>query len=196
METALDWVSGIAWSAAYILAILFGCRKKTYAIPALCICLNFSWELWVVMARMMQHSPFNSGFVSQLLWLVLDIGVLLTWLCFGSQPIWKKLLLFLFAAAGMALFTFVADLWAETAFVINAIMSVVFLFRLDRQIHTSLSIAVLKCIGTFPATILNGILHKHLLILTIGGLCLLADLLYIYELWMEHRKQTNRSQKG
>ena len=183
MEVILDWISGISWTLVYALAIYHGIRKKTYCIPAVCICLNFSWELLVVAVRVLTRSPMDSGFISQLLWLALDVGVLYTWLRYASEPPWKKkIVLFLTAAAVMATATLYAGFWEESAFIINFIMSVAFLFRMDKGIFCSLLIAILKCVGTLPATILNGMLNRNLLILTIGGLCLLADLLYIHDI--------------
>lgn len=79
MEVILDWISGISWTLVYALAIYHGIKEARYCIPAVCICLNFSWELLAVMARAFTHSPLDSGFISQILWLVLDVGVLFTW---------------------------------------------------------------------------------------------------------------------
>jgi len=83
----------------------------------------------------------------------------------------------------MALVTLVVGLWEEAAFTINLIMSAAFLFQIDKRVYPSLLVAILKCMGTLPATILNGFLYRDLLILTVGGMCLIADLYYVYELW-------------
>lgn len=185
METILDWISGISWGLVYLVALCIGIRKKTYCIPAGCICLNFSWEVWVVVVRIVQHSSLNSGFISQILWLILDIGVLYTWIRFANGSVLRKVWLIIGALILMSMATLVFGFWAETAFVINLIMSVFFLFQIDKQMHSSMLIALLKCIGTLPATILNGIIHGNYLILAIGGLCLIADVYYIYDIWKQ-----------
>lgn len=194
MEAALDWTSGIAWTLVYIVAIYIGISKKTYCIPAACICLNFNWEALVVLVRVIQRSPLNSGFISQILWLVLDIGVLFTWILHNGSRTWKKTVLFIGSAILMAISTLVFGLWAEAAFTINLIMSMAFLFRLDKQMYSSMLIAILKCIGTLPATILNGLLYDNTLILAIGGLCLIADVYYLFELLQ--RKTTLKEEIG
>ena len=184
MSTALDWINGICWSIVYLIAIVAGIRKKTYCIPAVCICLNFSWEFWVVLVRIMEQSPLSSGFVSQLLWLILDVGVLWTWMRDGQGvSIKKKWMLLIGAAALMAAVTVGAGRWLEAAFSINLIMSVAFLYQTDQQVYRSAPIAFLKCIGTFAATILNGMIDRNLFALAIGGMCLIADVCYINDLW-------------
>ena len=182
MAAALDWTSGISWTLVYAIAVYIGLRKKTYCIPGVCICLNFTWELFVVLARIQEHSPLNSGFVSQLLWLVLDVGVLYTWLRYGNGTKKKKLAMLFLCALVMAAVTLGANLWAYAAFVINLIMSVIFLFSLDKSMCPCLSIALLKCLGTSPATVLNGLIQRDLFILCVGGLCMIADLYYIFDL--------------
>lgn len=185
MEVVLDWISGISWTLVYITAICIGINKKTYCVPGISICLNISWELWVVLIRVKQRSSLDSGFVSQLLWLILDFGVLYTWIRYAKESDWKKVLLLFGAAVAMAVIELGVGLWAEAAFAINLIMSVTFLFRLDKKTFVSLPIAVLKCLGTLPATILNGVLYKDGFVLAIGGLCLIADVYYIYDIWKQ-----------
>ncbi len=188
IEEILDWSSGIAWTLTYLIAVYVGFRKKAYCIPAICICLNFSWELFVVSMRIVEKSSFNSGFVSQLLWLILDIGVLCTWLRYGIKVAFKKKLFMLCSSIlAMAVATVGLGLWDVAAFAINLIMSVSFLFRLDKRVPILLSVAILKCLGTLPATILSGVLHTNILIITVGGLCLIADLWYIYEIWVNRK---------
>ena len=83
--------------------------------------------------------------------------------------------------------------WEETAFIINLIMSVLFLFPGSRQVYPSLPIAILKCLGTLSATFLHGIVQDDFLILTIGGLCLIADICYIYEVLMDQKLHSSGS---
>lgn len=183
MAEALDWISGIAWTIVYAVAVYIGIQKKTYCIPSICICLNFNWELFAVLVRIWQHSSLNSGFISQLLWLVLDAGVLYTWICYGADAIQRKFSVLFLSAFCMAAITVGANLWAHAAFSINLIMSVAFLFGMDKRMYPSLFVALAKCVGTFSATILNGVLNRDYFILSIGGLCMIADLWYIFD-WL------------
>lgn len=188
MNAALDWISGIAWSLVYLLSIGLGVRKKTYCIPAVCICLNFSWEIWVVLIRVLGDFSIFSGSISQLLWLVLDIGVLFTWFKYEKKMTTREKYQLLFLSViAMAVACLGLGKWSESAFVINLVMSIAFLFQWDKNVYPSIGIAILKCLGTAPATVLNGISRKDFLITLIGGLCLIADIFYIFEV-MRSRK--------
>ena len=182
MNAALDWISGISWSLVYVIAIIIGIRKKALGIPAVNICLNICWESCVVIARVIGRSEFDSGFISQLLWLGLDIGLLCVFFKHANWlPVLKKLVYLGGAAISMVLCTWMLGLWAETAFAINLIMSIFFLWSNHKRVFSSLTIAVLKFVGTLSATILNGIIHQDYIIVALGGLCFIADICYIIE---------------
>lgn len=182
MNAALDWISGISWSLVYVIAIFIGIRKKALGIPAMNICLNICWESCVVIARLINRTEFGSGFVSQLLWFSLDIGLLCVFFKYANWlPILKKLAYLGGAAISMALCAWVLGLWAETAFAINLIMSVFFLWSNRKRLFSSLTIAVLKLVGTLSATILNGVIYQNYIIVALGGLCFIADICYIVE---------------
>ena len=135
----------------------------------------------MVFARSVQGAPISSGFISQILWLLCDVGVLVTWFLFATNlSVFSKCVLFGGSVIIIAVPTLALNFWAETAFIMNFIMSVSFLFRIDKQMKQSLPIAILKCIGTLSATILNGVIYHDGFILLVGGLCLIADVLFIY----------------
>ena len=182
MIAALDWCSGICWSIVYILAIVVGFRKKTYCIPWLCICLNFSWELLVVVKRYLSSSFYELGFVAQILWLLLDIVVLATWIMYDyKKTLFAKALAFVGAFVVMYCWTFCANMWEISAFVINLLMSVLFLCR-KPGVWSLKSIALLKMIGTISATVLNGWVFDSLIIVWLGGLIFIVDAYYFFGL--------------
>lgn len=43
---ALATVGDLLWLVAYVLFIRAGFRDRTYGVPFLAVCLNFTWELW------------------------------------------------------------------------------------------------------------------------------------------------------
>ncbi len=192
MIVVLDACCGLCWSIAYIAAIIIGFRNRTYCIPALSICMNFSWELLMILHRL------GSGTISffQLVWLLLDFFIILTWQLYSPKRlirVSKDLVLF----AGIFLIVFfwayIGQGWKSSVFVINLIMSVNFIVRMKRdQTHwTSNIIAVTKLLGTFSATVLNGLIYRNMLILWLGGLCLILDIYYMLLL----RKEKKRIEK-
>ena len=184
MNLALDIISGACWSLAYLAAIVQGWKKQTWCIPKLAICQNFAWEFWAVCSRLWSNSAFNTAFAVQLVWLVLDIVIWLLWLLFDRKTKWqlvKNAVLFLGVFTIMYFLAYRASLWGYMAFIINAIMSALFLYRFSCGTFewTSIFIAAMKLIGTLAATILNGMIIHSTLILWLGGLCLLMDSYYL-----------------
>lgn len=188
MEITLDWISGICWGLVYLLAIVFGLKNKTICIPSVCICLNFSWELLCVIFRLVARMPMDRGYIIHVVWALLDLGILLLWFRYSSEGAFYKKILILFGISIVMLgVTCLLGYWIEIAFAINLIMSVLFLLNIDKTGYAySLSIAVLKCVGTLSATILYGLIYKNIFALSIGGMCLIADIIYIVGL-IKHR---------
>lgn len=73
----LDAVQFACWCCVYLYAIRNGFRYKTWCIPAVSICINFSWELWSVVLRLRSGSA-NYGLMVSAVWLLLDVGVAAT----------------------------------------------------------------------------------------------------------------------
>lgn len=187
MTTLLDFACGFSWTAAYIAAIVCGYRHKTWCIPALSICMNFSWELCAVLNRVMEGSVSGLPFAIQLSWLIFDVGIFASWLLFDRKS--KKLKyrnLLLFAAVFIAVCwtTWIAEQWEFSVFLINVIMSAEFIYRLsvDDSKWTSRTIAITKLIGTLAATTLNGLIFRNLTVLWLGGICLILDGYYALRL--------------
>lgn len=192
MTTLLDFTCGFSWTAAYIAAIVRGYRHKTWCIPALSICMNFSWEFCAVLNRVMNGSVSGLPFAIQLSWLTFDIGILVSWLLFdrkGKRLKYRNLLLF--PAVFFAVFwaTWIAEQWEFSVFLINVIMSAEFIYRLsvDDAQWTSCTIAITKLIGTLAATILNGLIFWNLTVLWLGGICLILDGNYVLRLMKSYK---------
>lgn len=188
MFQVLDLINGIGWSLTYIAAIILGIKNRTWCLPSLAICQNFAWELLVVIDRMQNNAFHSMSFVIQLTWLLLDIGILLTWLCFDSQNGRKyapKIALFLSVFGLMYILAYRLSHWEIMAFWINAIMSAAFIYRkaVDSSKWTSKLISITKLIGSLAATIGNGLLQRNPFLLWIGGLCFILDLYYVLMLY-------------
>lgn len=193
MNTVLDVISGISWSLVYITAIFLGIRHKTWCIPKLAICQNFAWEFWVVFNRFKIGATQSVAYAIQLVWFLLDIVILFTWLYFDrrkDRQLSKNISLLLVVFAAMYLLAYRAEKWEFSAFLINAIMSAAFIVRASKSpgLRQSTVISIGKLIGTLAATILNGIIYWNPLLLWLGGLCFLFD---CYYLSMLHRQRMN-----
>lgn len=183
MTTTLDWFCGISWSLAYVVAVFQGFKRKTYCIPRFAVCMNFSWEFWVVISRIQTDSPLNSGFISQLLWLSLDVGVLISWLMYDKGLRRKtKLGIFVVVFGVVCLWAFIFEGWRSSVFIINLLMSIEFLGDYFRQgkCASSLLIALFKLVGTLAATVLNGLVYYTPVTLWIGGCCFILDMYYLF----------------
>lgn len=185
MALILDISCGVLWSITYIAAIVLGARNKIWCIPKVSICMNFSWELLVVIKRLLNVEVYGIGFWVQLTWCLLDLGVIATWQLFQKHTPHaqrKDMLLFISIFLFVYLTAYVGEEWGFSVFLINCFMSAEFVVRLKKEIDVrwkSQIIAVTKLCGTLAATILNGFIYWNPLILWIGGLCLILDVYYL-----------------
>lgn len=192
MITVLDIISGLCWSIVYITAIFLGVKHHTWFIPKIAICQNFAWEFWIVLYRMRMGTANDVSFVVQLVWVLLDIGVALTWLVFdqpSAQQRLKNAALFLLIATAMYLLIVEMRQWEYVSFIINVIMSILFVRRVytDSSRKTSITIAFTKMIGTLAATIIHGLILFDPFTLWLGGICLLLDSYYLSLLFKKAR---------
>lgn len=192
MTVALDFLCGLGWTVAYILAVVRGFRYKTWCIPGFSICMNFAWELSAVLERISNGSTLGLPFAMQLSWLVFDLGILATWLLYdrsSKRQLLKNILLFLTVLITVYSVARLAGHWEFSVFLINLLMSLEFLVRLEKDpsAWASRGIAVAKLVGTLAATLLNGLVYTNLAVLWMGGLCLLLDSYYICRLFVLKR---------
>ena len=189
----LDACMGICWSLVYILAIALGIQQKTWCIPAVSICLNFSWEFWVVTFRLIHGGASGLAFYTQLGWLILDIGVLLTLICYFPKKHFVFVGLVVSLMIGWVLL-FRLEWFLEFAFLDNALMSLLFIRRKlrDGTKGDSRLIGEAKLLGTLSSTVLEGVLRRNFFALYVGGICLILD---AYYLLLVTQKTERRSKK-
>ncbi|MDX6612045.1 MAG: hypothetical protein QOD75_1231 [Blastocatellia bacterium] len=216
IRLTLTVISGICWTVVYLDGIRLGFKHRSYAIPFFALALNISWEL------LYTYHGFRTAFGVQtlvnLVWLLLDIGILVTYFKFGRRYFqwsyppkaatdsdtitsstdpskwfipWSVLVLLV---AFCVEFAFTREFRVTvaagySAFLQNLLMSVLFIGMLVRRGSRegqSLTIAVSKWLGTLAPTILFGVVGDagfpsgSFLILSVGLLCSVFDLIYIW----------------
>lgn len=203
-------VSGVCWTIVYVDGIRVGFRDKSYAIPFYALALNFAWEalytyhgfringvdaqnifnaVWLAFdigilytyfrfggkdfRAFPDHPPATADGTDKLFiaWSVLGLVT-----AFAVQYAFRRE----FGVAKGA---------AYSAFPQNLIMSILFITLLAKRRSRegqSLLIAVSKWIGTLAPTILYGLIGQggfpngSFLIVTVGILCSVFDLIYIW----------------
>src|SRR5216683_1730300 len=168
-------------SLLYIHGIRLGFKHRSYAIPFYALALNFAWELLYTYYGF--QSTISVQAVVNAVWLLFDIGILITYFKFGRKYFparvpgyssasgdaagafigWSVLALL---AAFCIEFAFRKEFGVRvgagySAFLQNLLMSVLFIAMLVRRASRegqSLTIAVSKWWGTLAPTILFGII--------------------------------------
>lgn len=210
IKVLLTVISGVCWTIVYIDGIRIGFRDKSYAIPFYALALNFAWELLYTYFGFRTNgvtvqNVFNAvwfAFDAGILYTYLKYGRKYFRL-FQDQPpataggsdkyfiAWSILgLITAFAVQYAFRREFgVSKAAAYSAFPQNLIMSILFIAMLVRRRSRegqSLTIAINKWIGTLAPTILYGAIgegafsHGSFLILTVGVLCSVFDVIYIW----------------
>lgn len=194
-------LSGVCWSLVYIQIIRQGFKYKTYGMPLLALALNFTWEFTY---GFIFPSAHNAQHIVNIVWFVLDAFIVFTFFRFGVQFFPKhfskaqfiswSVLIFVTSLLLQLLFhdQFGAHAEGFFAFLQNILMSYLFITMLFKRPTTegqSLSVAILKCLGTLAATL--GVLIKVWSIgsfelpnwdrffVLLGVLCFVFDVLYI-----------------
>ena len=209
MTIFLTLLSGIGWMLVYEECIRLGFKHKTYAMPFWALALNITWEAIYSYSDIFlgAHGPLAGITVAQavvnVFWVCLDCIILYTYFKYGKkewpQKIsgklfvpWSLLILLCSAVLQLAFikeFGFV--LAAEySAFLQNLLMSVLFLhlFLSRKNMEgQSLLLAVAKWIGTLAPTILMGVIHFNIVVLTVGLFCSVFDIIYIILIWKEKK---------
>ena len=182
IKLVLTLISGICWTVVYIDGIRLGFKHRSYAIPFYALALNFAWELLYTYYGF--QSTVSMQAVVNAVWLVFDIGILITYFKFGRKYFparvpgdppanakdnasafigWSVLALM---AAFCIEFAFRKEFGVRvgagySAFLQNLLMSVLFIDMLVKRASRegqSLVIAVGKWLGTLAPTILFGII--------------------------------------
>ena len=136
-ELRVGMVGYALWLVAYVLVIRAGHRDKTYAIPLVPICLNFTWEF---MDSFVLPDPIALWKWVDRAWFLLDVAILGQLLRYGRRAqivpeiqasfyvVVVVTLLLAFFGQYSFVTTFHDTLGFIAAFAINLIMSVLFLF--------------------------------------------------------------------
>ena len=142
-----DWLmigSGLCWTITYVLILRRGFRDGTYGMPLAALAANLSWELIYAI-----HPQNRLQGAVNLVWLLLDLGLLAQLIAFGPRelPSWSraKLLAGFALAAGVAsslIWTVGVDLGDQNAgiyaaFAQNLLMSLLFLQMLHARRRSS-----------------------------------------------------------
>jgi hypothetical protein len=198
---------GTCWLIVYLLAIWYGFKYKSFAIPQYVIPLNLGWE---TLTSFVLPNPIPAWMLVNRGWLALDLVIVSQLLRYGrkQQTIPQIFRLFFPILIGEYLLgmfgqwgyidTYRDALGYEVAFVIDLVMSVLFLFQFfDRRDASNLAYAigwfklfgnvgvVVQCIFLFPEIhpFVRSFAFYHFLYVAI----LLFDLLYLVLLWYARR---------
>ncbi len=177
--TVLAGVLGcFLWIVTYVLVAIDCQRRKTYGIPLVAICMNFTWE---AMAAFVWPNPILTFHLAEYAWFAVDVVIVYYLLRFGrAQQVIPEIRdnFYLVVAATMVLAgvgqycftrTFDDPLGYILAFMINMVMSALFIFmyfaRRDAS-DTTYRVAWLKMIGTLGTCVMcfffMRIIHPHL----------------------------------
>jgi hypothetical protein len=204
-------VVGLAfWFVAYVLVVWQGFHQKTYGIPFLAICLNVTWEF---MASFIWNHPVE---IPVLMWLdragfLVDLVIVYTLLRFGRQrqviPQVQRYYYWIFAGtiplAGFGQWTFTQTYYDPLgnidAFMINLVMSVLFIFMFFARSDASgpaFVVAWAKMIGTactsimcfYWLPIIHPAMHDFALLEFLYVSIFLFDAIYVGVLWGTRRR--------
>jgi len=82
---AFTALSGVLWSASYILMATRGFKNRSYAMPIYSLCLNIAWE--TVFGFFYGPGLFNQIVFAQ--WMIIDAFLVYTTIVFGKEQ-WKR----------------------------------------------------------------------------------------------------------
>lgn len=179
LTSILVILGNVLWILAYVCFVRIGFRQRTYALPLVAVCLNFSWE---ILFTLVWKPTLEPTLYLRIVWLLLDVVIFYQLLRFGRRT--QQYLLvrrhYFFAVLGtfglalLGLFLFERDLLLTQVFLdfsgsllgllINLVMSVLFVFLfLDRGLlGLSHAGAWLKMLGTGLIAIGNVVYYTAL----------------------------------
>src|SRR5689334_4681861 len=194
IKTILALVSGVCWTLVYIEGIRLGIKDRSYAIPFYALALNLSWEL--LYSYFGFRTRIDLQTIINAVWFLFDVGIVYTYFKYGRKYFPTNFASWFLPWSILGLFT---AFWVEYAFVRqfgisaggayaaflqNLLMSVLFIAMLvsrGNKEGQNLTIAVSKWLGTLAPTIAFGMIGgPKPFILTVGLLCSVFDLIYIW----------------
>lgn len=205
IRLVLVGISGVCWSAVYIMCIRLGFSQRVCAMPLFALALNIAWEGIYAGMDFFVRGEVSAQACANAAWFLLDIAIVVTYFKFGPEecktPMERRwfvpwsVLVFVCCFVLQVLFIVVfGDVEGEkySAFLQNIIMSVCFLYLLRERGSArgqSLVIAWCKCLGTLTPTIIGG-MENNLFIVVTGIICFVFDVVYIVALhWVKAREK-------
>ena len=196
----LTLISGISWTIVYLAIINRGFRDKTYGMPLFALALNITWEF---IFSFLFGGRFSPQLVINIIWFSFDVVILYTYFRYGRKEFPKTIDQKWFVPWSVAAIAvgFVTQYFTAlefpglagsmySAFVINLIMSILFIDMLVRRNSVegqSMVIAVFKWLGTAAPTILFYLDTGSNLVLALGVAIFVFDLIYIGMLYQKFR---------
>lgn len=224
MAAWYNWVGGVGaacWLVAYIITIIGCFKQRTYGIPLVAICLNFTWEL---MDSFVLPDPIPLWIWIDRAWFIVDVLIVFQLVRYGraEQVIEEIRKSFHWIITAMLAFAFYGQYaWVTTmhdtlglilAFVINFIMSALFISfyfaRRDTGRGLSLRVAWLKMFGTalssmqcyfllpivHPVDVSTTLLPTYSLFHFLFVGCFVLDCIYIWLLSRGPRHESHSAQ--
>ena len=202
LTNVLAGTSSVCWMAVYLVAIRTGFREKTFCVPVEALALNVAWEFLFGFVWTPDAPPYNilQMWVNRA-WCVFDVFIVATCLLYGASRMkvprrdWRNYVLTALAAAFAVLGAFY--LWTDhgytlivfqsvSAFVMNVLMSALFIRMFWKNPDQPLSLAVAKGVGTAAVTAVYllsdaaGPDAAHYPVIWVCGIaCLVLDGMYV-----------------
>lgn len=196
--------TGLLWSIVYILIINQGFRDKTIGMPMVALCANISWEF--IFSFIYPHKGLQG--IIDIIWFTLDIIIVLQYINFGRKEFEKnisvKFFYLMFLLSMVFSFSIIIATVLEfkdfegryAAFAQNLMMSVLFISLLLKRGNTkgqSIYIAIFKMIGSFLPALAFYFYFESGLITLLSVATLFFDLIYIFLLYNQFRKEGKRN---
>jgi len=200
----------ISWTIAYVECIRVAFRDKAYTMPFIALALNVTWEAYYTYKGISVMGWYHVSTIFDAIWLLLDCMILYTYLKYGNitkmshYKFITYILLVLILALG---YQHCATLifgpkqgGLYSSMLMNLVMSILFIkmyFDRNSLNGQSLSIAVFKCLGTFAATILVGVVGVTRLggvnpaVIIIGIIIFILDTYYVYKVYSKSKTALN-----
>jgi hypothetical protein len=196
----LTLTSGISWTIVYLAIIYRGFKDKACGMPFFALALNLTWEF---IYSFLLGGELSLQLVINIIWFFFDVVILYTYFRYGRKefpntvdPKWFVPWSVWVLAVGFVTQYFTALEFPGlpgamySAFVINLVMSILFigmLVRRDSVEGQSMAIAVFKWLGTAAPTLLFYLVSGSNLVLVLGIVIFVFDVIYIGMLHQKFR---------
>lgn len=82
LAIGLATLGDVLWLVAYALILWKGFKDRTYGVPLLAICLNFTWEFWFAVV---EPPASKIAHITHFAWLLLDVAIVWQLLRYGRR---------------------------------------------------------------------------------------------------------------